>query len=101
VQAVDLRAGAVVQLEGVDSPYLSAAGVKEVCHRLDDAGYREAAELIRNRPSSGALLNRQQLVDLQDVLDAWIGEADVVGLGDVVKLREALGTKLEVEDEDG
>lgn len=98
---MDLRTGAVVQLEGVGSPYLSVAGVKEVCHRLDDTGYREAADLIRNRPPTGALLTRQQLVDLQGVLDAWIGEADVEGTGEVVKLREALETKLQVEDEDG
>jgi hypothetical protein len=84
------EAGAIVHLEGVGSPFLSAADVKEVCHRLDDAGYREAADLIRNRPPSGALLTRQQLVDLQSVLNVWIGEADVEALGDVVKLREAL-----------
>jgi hypothetical protein len=100
VQAVDLRARPVVQLEGVGSPNLSEAAVKEVCHRLDDAGSREAADLIRNRPPSGAALTRPQLLDLQGVLDAWIGEADVEGLDDVVKLRDALGTELRVEDED-
>ena len=98
---MDLRARAVVQLEGVGSPYLSEASVEEVCHRLDDAGYREAADLNRDRPPTGALLTRQQLVDLRGVLDAWIGEAGAERPGDVVKLRKALGTKLRVEGEDG
>jgi hypothetical protein len=100
VQLVDLRTGAVVQLEGVGSAHLSAAGVEEVCHRLDDAGYRETAELIRDRPPTGALLTREQMVDLRDVLDEWIGEADAEGLAEVAKLREALETELEV-GEDG
>jgi hypothetical protein len=80
---------------------LSEAGVKEVCHRLDDAGYRDTAELIRDRPPAGALLTREQIVDLHDVLAAWIREADEEGLGDVVKLREALETELEAGDKDG
>lgn len=98
---MDLRARPLVQLEGVGSPHVSEAGVKEVCHRLDDAGYRDTAELIRDRPPAGALLTRQQMVDLHDVLAAWIREADVEGLGDVVKLREALENELEAGDKDG
>jgi hypothetical protein len=79
---------------------MSAARVKEVCHRLDDAGYRHVADLIRDRPPTGALLTREQMVALRDVLDKWIDEANAEGLGDVVGLRDVLETALKRRDED-
>jgi hypothetical protein len=84
LQPLGLRARPLIQLEGLGSPYMPAARVKEVCHRLDDAGYRNVADLIQDRPPTGALLSRRQMVELRDVLDKWIDEANGEGLGDVV-----------------
>lgn len=69
---------------------MGSAHVKEVCHRLEEAGYREAAEAIRNRPPGGAVLTDQQKMDLWNVIRDWTGEVDAEAPDDVVKLREAL-----------
>jgi hypothetical protein len=99
--AVSLRAKAVVELEGVGSVFLGEYHVKEVCHRLDAAGYRTVFELIRNRPETGARLTGPQMRVLHRVLVEWIGEGDVRALDDVVKLREELEAELEGRDETG
>lgn len=96
---MNLRTGAVVELEGAGSMFLGEYHVKEVCHRLDAAGYRTVFELIRNRPETGARLTRPQMRVLHRVLVEWIGEVDDGGLDDVVKLREELEAELEGQDE--
>lgn len=98
MRAVNLRAKAVVELKGAGAEYVADAHVDEVSHRLDAAGYRDVAELIRDRPPTGALLTREQLVDLRDVLDGWIREADTETPADVVKLRDALESELRRDD---
>ncbi len=98
---MDLRTRALVRVEGMGAPIIAEYRVKEICHRLDEAGYRQLADLIRARPPTGAQLSHQELVDLRGVLEAWIGEADSDALTDVVKLREALENELEAAGEDG
>lgn len=75
--------------------FLGSAHVEEVCHRLDEAGYRESADAIRNRPPAGALLTHEQKVDLLNVTRDWIGEVGEEELGDAVRLREALEVDLD------
>jgi hypothetical protein len=96
---VNLRASAVVELEGAGSAFLGEYHVKEVCHRLDAAGHRTVFELIRNRPETGARLTRSQMRLLHRVLVEWIGEGDEGALDDVVKLREELEAELEGQEE--
>ena len=98
---MNLRAKAVVELEGVGSLFLAEYHLKEVCHRLDTAGYRTVFELIRDRPETGARLTRPQMSVLHAVLVEWIGEGDDRALDDVVKLREGLEAELEGRDEAG
>jgi hypothetical protein len=96
---VSLRVRAVVELEGAGSMFLGEYHVKEVCHRLDAAGYRTVFELIRNRPETGARLTRSQMRVLHRVLVEWLSEQDDGGPDDVVKLREELEAELEEPDE--
>jgi hypothetical protein len=93
---VELRTRAVVRLKGAGSLFLGEAHVKEVCHRLDDAGYRTTLELIRDRPPEGAPLTRRQKMELWKVLHDWLAEAGTEELDDVVKLCEALEADLDV-----
>jgi hypothetical protein len=98
---VNVRVSAVVELEGAGSMFLGEYHVKEVCHRLDAAGYRTVFELIRDRPETGARLTRSQMRVLHRVLVEWISEQDDGGLDDVVKLSEELEAELEGRAETG
>ena len=98
---MNLQAKAVVEVEGAGSLFLGEYHVKEVCHRLDAAGYRTVFELIRNRPETGARLTRPQMRVLHRVLVEWIEEGGDEDLDDVVKLREELEAELGGRDETG
>ena len=98
---MELRARAVVTLKGTGAVFLDAQRVEEVCHRLDEAGYRETADAIRNRPRAGAVLTDEQKVDLREVLREWARDEGADEPEDVATLRDALEAELGDKGEEG
>ena len=98
---MELRTRAVVTLKGAGAVFVDAHNVEEVCHRLDEAGYRETADAIRNRPQPGAVLTDEQTVDLREVLREWAREEAAEEPEDVARLRDALEAELDGKGEEG